>query len=49
MKDMSSIHLHEALGFFFNLLKIFSSKAATKSIAYDGAKLVPIAIPLICL
>ena len=46
---MSSIYLHQALGFFSTLLKIFSSKAAIKSIAYGGANLVRIAVPQICL
>ena len=42
IESISSIYLQQTLGFFLNLLKIFSSRAAIKRIAYVGTNFVPI-------
>ena len=46
---MSSIYLHQTLGFFLTLLKILFSKAIIKTIAYGGANFVSIAVSRISL
>ena len=38
---MSSIYLHQPLGFFLSLLKTFPSKTTIKSTAHGGANFVP--------
>ena len=46
---VSSMYRHHVRGFLSQSLKIFSSKSLIYIIAYDGAILVPVAVPLNCL
>ena len=48
MKNISSIYLHHLRGCSSVSFKILSTRSAINIIAYGGANLVPIAVPLNC-
>ena len=48
MKNISSIYLYHMRGFSSIYFKMLSSRSAINIIAYGGANLVPIAVPLNC-
>ena len=45
MKSLSSIYLHQIIGFFWKLSNTFSLKSVMNRIAWRGAVFIPIVVP----